>query len=72
MRIGRREFIGLVAAGPALARLEVRHAEVETVFDSPGPKPNGLQATAEGLWILDQGDNRAYLVDYASGKTIRK
>ncbi len=72
MRIGRREFMGLVAASPALARLKVRHAEVETVFDSPGPKPNGLQGTAEGLWILDQGDNRAYLVDYASGKTLRE
>ena len=72
MRIGRREFIALVAASPALARLEVRSAEVETVFDSPGPKPNGLQATTEGLWILDQGDNCAYLVDYVSGNTIRK
>ena len=72
MRIGRREFIALVAASPALARLQVRRAEVETVFDSPGPKPNGLQATTEGLWILDQGDNCAYLVDYDSGETIRK
>jgi outer membrane protein assembly factor BamB len=44
---------------------------VDQVFKSPGPKPNGLQATKDGLWILDQGDNKAYLVDYATGKTLR-
>lgn len=72
MRIGRREFIGMAAAAPAAARLAVRGAVVETLFDTPGPKPNGLQATADGLWILDQGDNRAYLVDPGSGRTVRK
>ena len=71
MFMRRREFIALLSAAPALAKLEVREAQVEKVFDSPGPKPNGLQATNEGLWILDQGDNRAYLVDYADGKTLR-
>jgi streptogramin lyase len=50
----------------------VRKPRVETVFKSPGPKPNGLQATAEGLWILDQGDNRAYLVKYEGGALVRK
>lgn len=67
----RREFLALVSATPALAKLEVRTAKVETVFKSPGPKPNGLQATDEGLWILDQGDNHAYLVSYESGKVLR-
>ena len=72
MLLRRREFTALLMAGPAFARLEIRRAKVETVFDSPGPKPNGLQATAEGLWILDQADNRAYLVDYKNGRTLRK
>lgn len=71
MQILRREFIGLLAAGSAFAKLEVLRAKVETVFDSPGPKPNGLQATDDGLWILDQGDNRAYLVSYDTGKVLR-
>lgn len=71
MLIRRREFIALVSAVPALAKLAVRRAKVETVFDSPGPKPNGLQATDDGLWILDQGDNHAYLVAYDSGKVLR-
>lgn len=76
----RRSFIALAAAAPALpcarvadpAKIRTRKAgKVETVFKSPGPKPNGLQATAEGLWIMDQGDNKAYLVDYKDGKVLR-
>lgn len=67
----RREFIALLSVAPAFGKLEVRGARVEKVFDTPGPKPNGLQATSEGLWILDQGDNRAYLVEYSDGKTLR-
>ena len=39
--------------------------KVETVFNSQGRAPNGLQATREGLWIIDQGaGNRACLVRY--------
>lgn len=72
MQVTRREFIALASALPAFAKLEVRGAKVATMFDSPGPKPNGLQAADEGLWILDQGDNRAYLVDYRDGKVLRQ
>ena len=71
MLIRRREFIALVSGSPALATLRERGAKVETVFKTPGPKPNGLQATDEGLWILDQGDNHVYLVTYDSGKVLR-
>ncbi len=31
----------------------------------------GLQATKEGLWIMDQGDDNVYLVSYTDGKVIR-
>jgi streptogramin lyase len=44
--------------------------QIETVFDAPGPHPNGMQATAEGLWILDQSTNEASLVSW-SGEKIR-
>ncbi|MBL8174111.1 MAG: hypothetical protein JNK48_05540 [Bryobacterales bacterium] len=70
----RRSFLVLTAAAPAwAAKIDVptRSVKVEQAFRSPGPKPNGLQATKDGLWILDQGDNKAYLVDYQSGKTLR-
>jgi streptogramin lyase len=75
----RREFMALAAAAPAagaaidLGRIPIRKAgKVETVFKSPGPKPNGLQATKDGLWIMDQGDgNRVSLVRYEDGKVLR-
>jgi len=70
----RRSFLVLTAAAPAwAAKIDVptRSVKVAQAFKSPGPKPNGLQATKDGLWILDQGDNKAYLVDYQSGKTLR-
>ena len=64
----RREFL-FSAAGAAVAF--GGEVKVTTAFKSPGPHPNGLQCTDEGLWILDQGDNRAYLVDYEKGKVLR-
>ena len=41
------------------------------VFDAPGPHPNGLQATTEGLWILDQENNRVSCHQYQDGKILR-
>ena len=77
----RREFFALAAAAPAASAARVIDAgkvrarkagKVETVFKSPGPKPNGLQATKDGLWIMDQGDNKVYLVSYQDGKVLRE
>ncbi|MBL8215449.1 MAG: hypothetical protein JNK87_32310 [Bryobacterales bacterium] len=79
--MNRRNFFGLVAAGsaanlaaaaPRLDQLPVRKTgKVEIVFKSPAAKPNGLQATKDGLWIIDQGSkNEAHLVDY-KGKVIK-
>lgn len=68
----RRNFLLSVPALLAVAGAKSRRVgPVQKAFDSPGPKPNGLQATDEGLWIIDQGDNHAYLVDYDDGHTIR-
>lgn len=69
----RRDFLILAAAQTAIAADRTRKTgKVETVFKSPGPKPNGLQATDDGLWIIDQGNNRAYLVNYSDGKVTRE
>lgn len=69
----RREFLGIALSAPAWPAVDVptRQVRVEQVYKSPGPKPNGLQAAKDGLWILDQGDNRAYLVEYETGKVLR-
>ena len=58
---------------PALDKVPMRKTgKVEIAFKSPGPQPNGLQATKEGLWIIDQSaGSKAYLVDYADGRVLR-
>jgi hypothetical protein len=84
--VSRRAFLGFAAAmpvagaveaapcdTPSLSTLPIRKTgKVEIAFKSPGPQPNGLQATKEGLWIIDQSaGSRAYLVDYADGRVLR-
>src|SRR5712692_4621148 len=69
----RRDFFALAAAPVIdLGKIPVRKVgKIEIVFKSPGAKPNGLQATKDGLWIIDQGEgSKAYLVSY-DGKVIR-
>lgn len=45
-------------------------AKVEKRFKSPGPHPNGLQAAADGLWCIDQGNDKLYKQDYETGAVI--
>ena len=76
----RREWFQFSAAAVATARRRVDPSlvrrrmlgEVEVVFKTPaGSAPNGLQATREGLWIIDQAPgNRAYLTSF-QGKVLR-
>jgi sugar lactone lactonase YvrE len=65
---------GLLAAAASLGSIKARRVgKVEIVFKSPnGSQPNGLQATPEGLWIIDQAaGNKAYLVAYDDGRVLR-
>lgn len=41
-------------------------------WHTPGPQPNGLQATPEGLWVIDQDDLQVYLLDWRDGHTLRQ
>src|SRR5215831_5118010 len=79
----RRDLFKVVAAALPASAASVdlkgvktrKTGKVEIVFDAPGlnPKPNGLQATDQGLWIIDQGPgSKAYLVHYDRGKVIRE
>ena len=45
-------------------------ARVERLFQSPGPHPNGLQAAPDGLWCIDQVDNKVYRLDYETGEAL--
>lgn len=75
----RRDFLKLAG----LPWLELRASAAATfptqiatrvtrAFSTPGPAPNGLQATVDGLWVLDQATNRAALVNYDDGRVIRQ
>jgi streptogramin lyase len=80
----RRTFFGMAAAVPAWAAtaIDVKSIKtrptkkVEIAYKSPHPKPNGLQDTKEGLWVLDDlttdGKNWVSLINYADGKVIRE
>ena len=45
-------------------------ATVNERFLSPGPQPNGIQAAADGLWVIDQVDLKVYKLDYETGETL--
>lgn len=81
--ISRRGFAKLLAgaalAGPAVIAasetkdLPLISKRVEKVFQAPGEMPNGLQAMADGLWILDQKNpNRVHKVRYEDGSVIQE
>ena len=80
----RREFFGVAAALPAFAAvpIDVRSIKsrgtkkVDIAYKSPHAAPNGLQQTAQGLWVVDDrtvdGKNHVSLINYADGKVIRE
>ena len=45
-------------------------AKVDKRFWCPGPQPNGIQAAPDGLWIIDQVDNKVYKLDCQTGETL--
>ena len=47
-------------------------AQIEDRWITPGPQPNGLQAVADGLWVIDQTDNFLYKLSYDDGSVIEK
>jgi sugar lactone lactonase YvrE len=49
-----------------------REIAARTRFFTEGPQPNGLQATADGLWVIDQHDLYIYLLAWADGAVLKK
>jgi sugar lactone lactonase YvrE len=80
--LNRRRWLGAAAGVAAVPKIRVLAAGasfstvvqpgVDRMFKTPGPHPNGLQATADGLWIYDQGTNRVALVRYDDGEVLRE
>jgi outer membrane protein assembly factor BamB len=46
---------------------------VEVLYKTPTPKPNGMDVTSEGMWIIDQSPgNLCTLFNAANGQQIRQ
>ncbi len=61
------------AAADDAGSYEVRPRKgVEVLFQSPDGHPNGLEATADGLWLGEQVTDRAYLLDWETGRPMVK
>ena len=46
--------------------------QIRDMWLTPGPQPNGLQATADGLWVIDQTDSHLYKLSYEDGSVLGK
>src|SRR4029450_6961897 len=69
----RRELLlGFTASAFAASDHLVRKGKVEPLFKSPDGHPNGLESTDEGLWVAEQVTDVAYLLDWKTGKVLRK
>jgi hypothetical protein len=49
----------------------IEHVRATPRWKTPGPQPNGLQATAAGLWVIDQDDCSVSLLDWHGGGVLR-
>ncbi len=44
--------------------------KIEDMWLTPGPRPNGLQAADDGLWVIDAENSHLYKLDYDSGEAM--
>ncbi len=72
--IDRRSFALSLAAAAAANASEphVRIAKVKKLYRSPDLHPNALESTKEGIWVGEQTTDCAYLLDWKTGKVLRK
>mgnify|MGYP001066684003 CR=1 len=69
----RRDFLGQLTAGVlAGSDYPTRTAKVEPLWRSPDGHPNGLEAAGDGLWVGEQITDRAWLLDWKTGKPLVK
>ena len=70
--INRRVFLSSLAVAPFAPAAATRELKVELLWRSPDGHPNGLESTPEGLWVGEQTTDRAYLLDWKTGKVLKK
>jgi sugar lactone lactonase YvrE len=74
--ISRRQVALSLLGAPLIARaagrLPTHKAKVVRLFKSPDGHPNALEATPDGLWVGEQVTDKAYLLDWKSGKVLQQ
>jgi len=68
--LNRRTFAATLAA--ASLKAAGKPYKIEKLFKTPEGHPNAMEATPEGLWIAEQGSDKAYLLDWKDGKILRQ
>src|SRR3712207_4931173 len=64
---GGREGEGMTGT-----QVEVERVRGRPRWHTPGPQPNGLQAVAQGIWVIDQEDLHVYLLDWRDGSVLHR
>lgn len=73
--LNRRELLVLLASSAVAAKTvdyPVHRPKVQPLWKSPDGYPNALEATREGLWVGEQITDIAYLLNWRTGKVLRK
>ena len=73
--LNRRELLSSFAGAAVVFRSRdypIRTPRVEPLWKSPEGFPNALEASKAGLWMAEQISDVAYLLDWETGKVIRK
>ena len=70
----RRLFLSSLMAGALAAkgRVPTHIAKVKKLYRSPEGHPNALEATPQGLWVGEQISDTAYLLDWETGRVLKK
>jgi glutamine cyclotransferase len=72
--MNRRRFLAAAASAAVLSGKDIprRKAKVVRLWKSPDGYPNALEATPEGVWVGEQVSDRAFLLDWKTGKVLHK
>ncbi len=70
----RRTAMGMLGALPAAmaVKADAKPYRIELLWKTPEGHPNALESTPEGMWIAEQESDNAYLLDWKTGKPLRK
>ena len=74
--MNRRLFLSSLAAAAGCLRggthVPIRPGKTTKLFQSPDGHPNCVEATPEGIWSGEQLTGAAYLLDWKTGKVLKK